>query len=238
VRALIRCALPFAVLLLALVPMARAHLGHVVLRAERYIKVDAAPDEARIVISMSMGRSPMHRVLEAADAEGDRDGRVTPAEAQAYLERWAEGLAEELPIERNGTPVSVRWGDGYLSPLGPVQAVPGVVEMVARVPLDGGRHTLVVRDRMRPEVADRTDVAFRARDGVEIVASGMSEEPDRVLPDLAYGPDLVEAGKADAITVILDVPGPSRRERVTLYGGLVLLVLLAGGSWIALRRRR
>jgi hypothetical protein len=185
-----------------------------------------------------MGPGEMYSVLAAADADGDRDGRVTPEEATAYLDRWGEGLTEELPIELNGRRVQVAWAEGHLAPLGPVRAVPGVVEMVARVPLDGGRHTLVVRDRMRPEVADRTDVAFRVRDGAELIASGVTPEPDRPMADLAYGPDLVAAGKADAITAVIDVPGLTRGQRLAGYGAVGLLMLLAAGSWIALRRGR
>jgi hypothetical protein len=222
----------------AAAPVAWAHLGHVVVRAERYLKIEATPEEARVVVSMSMGPGEMYNVLAAADADGDADGQVTPEEARAYLARWGEGLTEELPIELNGRRVEVTWGDGHLGPLGPVRAVPGIVEMVARVPLDGGQHTLVVRDRMRPEVADRTDVAFRVRDGAELIASGATAEPDRPIADLAYGPDLVAAGKADAITAVIEVPGLTRTQRLAGYGAAGLLVLLAAGSWIALRRGR
>lgn len=226
-----------AALVMGVVPVASAHLGHVVVRAERYLKIEATPDEARIVVSMSMGKGEMARVLAAADAEGTRDGRVTSEEAQAYLDRWGEGLAEELPVELNGRRVKVRWGEGHMAPLGRVRAIPGVVEMVARVPLDGGRHTLVVRDRMRPQVADRTDVAFRVRDGVDLVASGAAEEPDRTIADLAYGPEAAAEGRADALTAVLEVPGPSRRQRTATYGAFGLLAMAAVASWVALRRR-
>jgi hypothetical protein len=85
-------------------------------------------------------------------------------------------------------------------------------------------------------VADRTDVAFRARDGAELVATGMGET-DRVIADMAYGPQLVAAGKADAITAVVDVPGMSQAGRWGLFVALGLLVAVALVSWVALRRR-
>jgi hypothetical protein len=235
VRALTSFTAAAGVLMLSAVPAA-AHLGHVVVRAERYIKIEAAPGEARVVVSMSLGANQMYAVMAAADGDGNRDGKVSPEEAEAYLARWGQGLEEELPIELDGKPAKVRWGEGYLTPLGPLQVGAGVVEMVARIPLDGGRHTIVVRDRMRPEVADRTDVAFRARDGAELVATGMGET-DRVIADMAYGPQLVAAGKADAITAVVDVPGLSQAGRWGLFVALGLLVAVALVSWVALRRR-
>ncbi|MFW5925530.1 MAG: hypothetical protein ACOC9O_00080 [Myxococcota bacterium] len=222
---------------LCFAPDARAHLGHVVVRAERYIKVEVGSDQARVVISMTMGAAEMAQVLAAADAEGDRDGTVTDAEAEAYLQTWGEGLQEELPIEVDGREVAADWGEGYLTPLGPVRPAPGAVEMTARIPLDGGRYGITVRDRMRPEVADRTDVAFRVLDGVELIASGVGESPEGVARDLAYGPRLAAAGKTEALTAIVSVPGLPRPARLAFLFGGPAAVLLAAAAWLSLRRR-
>lgn len=230
-----RLALVAAVLCVA--PDARAHLGHVVVRAERYIKVEVGPERARVVISMTMGAAEMAQVLAAADSEGDPDGAVTAAEAEAYLKRWAEGLQEELPIEVDGTEVQPDWGEGYLTPLGPVRPAPGAVEMTARIPLDGGRYGITVRDRMRPEVADRTDVAFRVLDGVKLVASGVGEAPEGVARDLAYGPRLAASGKTEALTAVVEVPGLPRSARLAFLIGGPVALLLAAAAWLSLRRR-
>ncbi|MFW6052198.1 MAG: hypothetical protein ACODAU_13550 [Myxococcota bacterium] len=217
---------------------AGAHLGHVVVRAERYLKVEVGPERVRVVVSMTLGPGEAARVLAAADSEGDGDGRVSAAEAQAYLERWAKGLREELPMELDGERVEPEWGDGYLAPLGPVRPAPGAVEMVARVPLDGGRHVLTVRDRMRPEVADRTDVAFRALGQARLHATGLSEEPANLVRDLAYGPRLASEGRADAITAVFEVPGLPRTARWGLIAAASVLLALGGAAWWAVRRRR
>lgn len=221
-----------------LISVAHAHLGHIVARAERYLKIEAGPEQARVVVSLTLGAGEMAKVLMAADREGNGDGVVTDGEAATYLEGWGEGLEQDLPIELDGDPVDAEWGEGYLAPLGRVRATGGAVEMTARVPWSGGRHVLTLRDRMRPEAADRTDVAFRAVGPAELVASGMAESPSGVVEDLAYGPPVVVAGNADAITAVVEVPGLSRTERIGLVAGALGLLAGALASWWALRRRR
>ena len=228
-------------------PVAHAHLGHVVLRAERYLKLDVAPGEARIVVSLSLGGEETRRVLGAADT--DASGDVTPAEAEGYLAAWGAGLQDELPMSVDGTPVSVRWEEPYLSPQGPVTATQGTVEMIARVPLEAGVRTLSLTDHMRGERFDRTDVAFEVRSGAELLASGLGAEPARAVPRIALGP----AKDARVITMRVRVP-PSPDARtpppecpgkgiagaarwpVFLVAGFAVAAAL--GAWWARRRRR
>ncbi len=73
---------------------------------------------------------------------------------------------------------------------GRVRNVPVTVELVAHLPLPGGRQVIALTDDMvRREVYDRTDVAFRAREGAEILASGIGTEVTEPTLDVAYGPD-------------------------------------------------
>lgn len=216
---------------------AAAHLGHVVLSAERYLKIDVSAAEARLVVSLTLGPEEGRRVLEAADADGDRT--VTRAEADAYMAEWGAGLEVDLPVHIDGSPVEVRWGEPYLDPVGQVRPVPVNVEMVAHIPLEGGRHTVSVVDRMRREVFDRTDVAFRARDGAELVASGMTAEPTAPVPALAYGPDLPSPDGAPILTAIVEVDGPPDEGFPWLVWALAgTLLLVAGLAWLSLARRR
>lgn len=161
-------------------------MGHVILRAERYLKLDVSGREARMVVSLTLGPEEGQRVLSAAD--GDEDGRVTTEEANAYLAQWGQGLRDELPLSVDGEALAAPWGDGYFEPIGRVRPTPLTVEMVARFELAGGEQTVRFVDRMvRREVFERTDVAFDVRDGAELVESGIEGEARGASPDLMYG---------------------------------------------------
>ncbi len=223
-----------AALLLCAPAIARAHLGHQIARAERDLKLDVAGNEARVVVSLTLGDREGARLLEAADANAD--GSVDGSERDLYLAQWAEGLRSELPVEVDGTEQAVTFGEPYMDPIGRVRAVPVTVELVARVPLDGGREVVRITDAMvRREVYDRTDVAFRARDGATIVASGADGEPTSLTPDLAYGPD-VHAGEAVVITALVETP--ARPAPLWHLVGIAAALALVALFVVALRRRR
>ena len=168
---------------------AHAHLGHVILRAERYLKIDASEADTRVVVSLTLGPSEGLRVLEAADRNDD--GEVEQAEVDRYLAEWARGLAGELPITIDGERAEARWTDGFLEPAGPVRQASLTVEMVAHVRTTGREHVIAVEDRMvRREIFDRTDIAFRAHDGAELAGCGLDvRDPDRCEePDVSTAP--------------------------------------------------
>ncbi len=217
---------------LCVTPIARAHLGHVVLRAERYLKLDAEPGGVRVVVSLTLGGEETARVMAAADA--DSDGTVTSAEADAYMAEWGAGLVEDVPLEVDGAAFVPEWGEAYFDPIGPIQSVPGAVEMVAHIPLDGGEHTVTMRDRMRVEAFDRTDVAFTAQPTCEVLASGPNETPTEIVERFAYGRESVP----DALTAQFLLPGMTDTQRVLAYAGGGLAVVLAGLAWWAVARRR
>jgi hypothetical protein len=203
---------------------ALAHLGHIVLRAERYLKIEASDAGARVVVSLSLGPDEARRVLEAADANGD--ATVSRAEADAYLADWGRGLLEDLPVELDGAPVTPTWGDAFFDPIGPIGDVPATVEMVGRIPLEGGRHRIAVADRMRREAFDRTDVAFRARERARLVASGAEESPADRVDALAYGPEL--AGDDLVLTALFELPEASGAASPSSPTAIALTLLAVG----------
>ena len=161
-----------ALLWCALVPSAAtAHLGHVVQRAERYLKLDVSGHQVRLVVSLSLGASETARLMQEADS--DADGIVTEPERDQFMASWGEGLRVELPVTVDGRSVDVRFGDAFMQPLGAISARDGSVEMVGVFELEGGEQEIVVRDGMRTETFDRTDLSFRARDGARLIASGV-----------------------------------------------------------------
>ena len=224
-----------AVLLALGAPVASAHLGHVILRAERYLKLDASEADTRLVVSLTLGATEGARVLAAADA--DSSGEVSSAEADAYLAQWAEGLRTDLPVRIDGAPAEVSWRDGYLDPIGPVQRTALTVEIVGHLPVQGREHRIHVHDGMRREVFDRTDVAFRAHDGAELVVSGPGLEPAELVEDLAFG--RLEGAEAPAdLSAVVRYPGRSAVPAWAVPAAGGAIVLGAAAALLARARRK
>jgi hypothetical protein len=229
-----RASLALLVLALVLAPAAaQAHLGHVILRAERYLKIDASEQDTRVVVSLTLGASEGARVLAAADANGDHE--VSQAESDAYLAQWGEGLGTDLPIEIDGSAFAATWTEGYLEPIGPVGPTPLTVEITAHLPLTGREHLVRVRDHMRREVFDRTDVAFRAHDGGEIVRCGPGQEPTGTQNDFSYGASAGGDAPPDVLTAQLRFP---RRADSSAGIALPIAALLAVALGLVFWRRR
>ncbi len=220
-----------ALLIALLVSGARAHLGHVVMRAERYLKLDAEPGGVRLVVSLTLGPDETVRVAQAADRSGD--GVVSAQEADAYMREWGEGLRSDLPVEVDGQSVEVSWGEPFFDPIGPIQAVPGAVEMVAHVPLGPGRHHVSLLDEMRAEAFDRTDVAFEGQPGTQVVAAGPHAEPSGRVRTLSY----VAGNAPERLTLVVDVPGMPAQVKWAL-GASAACVAVGAGVWVWRRRRR
>ncbi len=214
-----------AALLALSLPSSRAdaHLGHEIARAERYLKFDVGDDEARVVVSLTLGPAEGARVLASADTNGDRT--VSEAERDAYLAQWADGLRAELPLSVDGEPRPLTWSEPYMDPIGSVRPAAVTVEMVAHVEL-GGRRTLRLQDRMvRRDVFDRTDVSFQVRDRARLVASGIGEDVDTPTRDLFYGPELSQ-GEPVVLTAIVETPERPGEMPWALLAIVVLPLLL------------
>ncbi len=222
-----------ATVLLIAGPPAHAHLGHVIARAERYIKLDVSGHAARLVVSLSLGEREGARVLAAADT--DASGDVSEAERDAYLSQWGEGLRTELPVHVDGVPLTLTWAEPYMEPIGPVRPVAVGVELIARFELAGGRQTIRIEDRVpRREIYDRTDVVFRARDEATLIASGAADTPAEPTAELAYAPDV----PAPTLTAVVETPARAPRVPwtvIAIAAGLALAALVVA---LALRARK
>jgi hypothetical protein len=234
-RGATRLACALALSSLAVASHAQAHLGHIVVSAERYLKIDASEADTRLVVSLTLGETEGRRVLEAADV--DRDGEVTQGEADAYLAEWGRGLHDELPVEVDGASVEVAFSEPFLDPIGRVRAVAVTVEMVAHLPVTSREARITVRDQMvRRESYDRTEVAFRAHDGAEVIAAGEGVEPTSRELDLAFGRT---AGRAMPDAITLRALYASRSEPSSVpWLPLGAVALLGVGVGVYVRRRR
>lgn len=161
---------------LAIATAAQAHVGHQVQTAERYIKIDVSGYTGRVVVSLNTGATETLRLLRLADADGDQT--VTEEERDAYLEAWRAGLATEVELRAGDSVVPLEWGDAFMSPIGPMQATSGSVEMVGRFTFAGGEVTLTLRDDMPQGGFERTDYSARVRDGATLLGAGLGRVDD------------------------------------------------------------
>lgn len=219
---------------LASAPPAAAHLGHIVVSAERYLKIDATEADTRVVVSLTLGETEGRRVLSAAD--GDHDGEVSQREADAYLDEWARGLRDELAIEVDGERVEAPFREPFFDPIGPVASVPVTVEMVAHVPVSQREATISLHDAMvGRQTFDRTEVAFRAHDGAEVVACGAGDAPDARITDLAFGRS-TGLPMPDVVSLRALYPGRAEGSFAWVWLIPVALLALTAAAWRSRRR--
>ncbi len=216
--------------------VASAHLGHVLLRAERYLKLDASDTDTRLVVSLTLGPEEGARILGAADADGD--SAVSATESEAYLAQWGAGLVTDISVEIDGVAYVPTWTEGYMEPIGPVAPTALTVEITAHLPVTGQDHVIRFRDHMRREVFDRTDVAFRAHDGAELALAGAGDSPTELTHDLAFGS--AEPNAPDTFTAHVLFPRHQRPATVSplaLASGGLLLLGVGVALYLARRRR-
>jgi hypothetical protein len=215
---------------------ASAHIGHEIGRAERYLKLDVEGGHARLVVSLSLGAQEGAAALRSADADGD--GEVSQSESDAYLAAWSRGLASELPVSVDGERLELEWGEPYMDPIGAIRAMPVSVEMVAHFELDGGRQRIAIEDRMvRREVYDRTDVAFVARDGARLIASGADDDVREPTPELAY-PSSYRRGSHVTLTAIVESPERARDPTIAIAIAIAAGIALGIVIFLIVRRRK
>lgn len=201
---------------------ASGHLGHVVLRAERYLKFDVEPAALRIVASLTLGAAEMARIMR--DADTNQDGSVDGPEADVYMRTWGEGLTEELRVEVDGEPVAVVWGDAYLDPQGVIRNEAGSVEMVARVELDPGTHRIQLSDSMPTAALDRSDIVIRSQPGGSVHSCSYGDETHDCGAPIA----LPAATSSEDIALSVDVAGLRTWQLGLIAAGAALLLLMSG----------
>lgn len=175
-----------ALALLVGLPVASAHQGHVVLRAERTIKFEADGVEGvRMVVTVNYGPEEMLRVARRAD--GDGDGTLSRREVEDHMLEWAETLRRGLPVRVDGSFTRVDFVQPFFEPAGQIALRGGTLELTGRIRVGSGRHEIFVTDEMPPDDFERTDVMFTATNEAAMLTSGPNEAPTELMPSFAYG---------------------------------------------------
>lgn len=229
--------LPMALVTFCAASVASAHLGHLVQRAERYLKVDVSGYRVRLVVSLTLGARETARLMQQADSDGN--GWVSPEERDAYMGLWGAGLVDELAVRVDGTRVDVEFAEPFMQPIGAIVATEGSVEMVGTFVLDGGEHDVVIADTMPREAFERTDYSFRARDEAVMLASGLGDNVTEVLEHTS-----VHQASPNPETFMVRVRVPQRpltageeAIRVLPWAAGAAAVLIAVAVALQLRRR-
>ena len=92
---------------------ASAHVGHVILRAERYLKLDVAGRDARVVVSLTLGEGEGRRVLELAILQGLTHTQIAEATSmplgtvKSHARRGLEKVRSWIDESRGGEGASL-----------------------------------------------------------------------------------------------------------------------------------
>lgn len=169
--------LSFAIVVLNLAcstpAVTRAHLGHLSLRAERYLKLDVRNDYVRTVMSLQLEGSESFRAREHVDT--DHDGTMTASEVRHALDQWRVQLRRELAFTIDGRPAGARWEEGVIVPLGAVRTTSTTIELVTRVALPPGpRARIELRDALTFAGLQSTELRLEANDGMRFERAGVA----------------------------------------------------------------
>ncbi|MCC7538545.1 MAG: hypothetical protein IT379_20140 [Deltaproteobacteria bacterium] len=226
--------------------VARAHLGHLSLRAERYLKLDVRNDTVRAVMSLQLEGAESLRAREHVDA--DHDGTMTAREVQDALGQWRAQLRRELAFTVGGRPAAARWDEGVIVPIGPVRTTSTTIELVTRVALPAGERVRIeLRDALTFAGLQSTELRLEPNDGIRFevadVAPGTGVVRRMTLPEVASTARprtiVVVARRAETPARRGGEPAPwSPLRSVLVFLGLVAAAGVVAGIVMVRRRRR
>jgi hypothetical protein len=235
------------VLVLTGARVAGAHVAPSVDDNNRYLKLTAAPDQVRLAYTVFFGERPGAQLRPGLD--GDRDGMVSDAEAQAFGVKLGAEVAPALALELDGRAVGVSW-----STIAVGMGSPGVrggsfsVDLIATVCVTGDRHALRLRDRFRVDRPGETEVRLEADAGaaLEVARVGPADDASRLYKFVGAGGPLADDGVE--LTWTVKAPGsgscaaPAVEKRAVpaslVIGSAAVLGFLFAGIVTLVRRRR
>lgn len=145
-------------------------------RLDEYLqaaRVGIDPDRVTVELDLTAGVAVAARVL--ADIDRDRDGRISPAEAQAYVDRVMSALAFDV----DGVPLATHVTGTHFPDVDAIRAGEGTIriDVAARTThLSGGAHHFHFRNTHRGDISvymanalvpsdERVRISDQQRDG-------------------------------------------------------------------------
>ncbi|MBK9031636.1 MAG: hypothetical protein IPL61_09925 [Myxococcales bacterium] len=217
---------------------------------DRYLKLTPMGDRVRLAYTVVFGQGPGARVRQRLDR--DRDGRVSPAEADVLGRELDRDVMAALTIAIDGQPVRWTWARVDVG-LGADTVAAGAlsVDLIAWLCTGGGdAHGLTMRDELRLDAMGATELTVERGPGITIAARTLGGE--RLEDDvaswtgvggpIATGLELRYAASATATRprdgrCHADRGAAARRSWLLGFGvGAAAVAALVGG--LAWRRRR
>jgi hypothetical protein len=142
----------------------------------------------------------------AREADTDRDGTTSEAEAKVQFDRWVEALAGHLDLDLEGVPLALvptaRTRSKSAGPFG-LFTTRWNVRFTASLPARGVRGSLVFRDRYRQDQVGWKEIVVRGVESVTVWGAGASAtDRSKRLTDYAAIADLPNPNET-GLTVML-----------------------------------
>lgn len=163
---------PSSLLVVAIITLsvlARAHVSPSVDDNNRYVKLTPQADRIRVAYTVFFGEVPGAALRPTIDT--NKDSTISDAEAQTHGNRVAADVLAALELAVDGRQHRITWKDvsvGMGSPT--VHAGSFSIDMIAYVclPVVGGRHEALLRDRFRVPKPGETEVRVEDSQGIEV----------------------------------------------------------------------
>ena len=157
------------VAIITLGAVAHAHVSPSVDDNNRYVKLTPQADRIRVAYTVFFGEVPGAALRPTIDT--NKDSTISDAEAQTYGNRIAADVIAALELAVDGKQQRITWKDvsvGMGSPV--VRAGSFSIDMIAYVclPVVGGRHEALLRDRFRVPKPGETEVRVEDSTGITV----------------------------------------------------------------------
>lgn len=240
------------VLAVTLCGTAAAHVAPSVDDNNRYVKLTPAADRVRLAYTVFFGEVPGAQTRPSID--GNHDGQISEAEAQAYGVKLAAEVAASLELTIDGATQPVTWSTVAVG-MGSPQVAAGSfsVDMIAWpcLPSVRGKHALLLRDRFRVPRPGETEVKVENGPGIAITHThvGSAADPGHDYRFAGPGGPFADDGLDLAFTASEAAPltsdgsctgaasgkrGASRTLVLAIVGALLALV---GATVVVVKRR-
>jgi hypothetical protein len=154
-------------------------------RLDEYLqaaRVGIDPDRVTVELDLTAGVAVADRVLAGIDR--DRDGRISPAEAQAYV----DGVVSSLAFDVDGVPLTTHVTGTHFPGVDAIRAGEGTIRIDVAAPLthlSGGAHHFHFRNTHRGDLSVYMANALVPSDD-RVRISDQQRDADQRTLDVAY----------------------------------------------------
>jgi hypothetical protein len=207
----------------------------------RYLTAIATGDRLELFVTLLFGEVPGRE--ERARLDGDRDGKLSPAELAAGRAEWKRRAASLASFSLDGRPLPLdeATADLQLGKDDTVAAAPLVLEVFHSRPLGPGPHTIVIAAGADPPRPGETELVLDSTPDWEIASSRRARDAEGTQNRFRLeGPRASVMEDRSATFHIRPSSTPARggRSRTLIAALAAIAVVLAAAALMAGRKRR